>query len=288
MQEAINRAISLLVESAAQFLASFPALVVAVVVFYLIYRLSEPLAGVVRKTLERAKRSDSLQMILSRLTRWLIIFVGFLVAATIAFPDFEPSQVISLLGIGSVAIGFAFRDILQNFLAGILILLTEPFKMHDQIIVGDYEGTVEDIQIRATYLRTYDNRRVVIPNSDLFTGSVTVNTAYANRRSEYSVGIGYGDDIAAAQELCLEVMRSTEGVLEYPAPDTVMTEMGDSAIIFLVRWWTNPRQANVLKVQNQVLRGIKNRLTEEGFNIPFPIRTVYFNDDTNRDRDIVQ
>jgi len=228
MQEAINRAILLLEESVAQFIANFPGFIIALIIFFVIYRASKPIASIVEKTLERTKRSDSLQTILSRLTRWFIIFVGFLVAATVALPDFEPSQVISLLGIGSVAIGFAFRDILQNFLAGILILLTEPFKISDQIIVGDYEGTVEDIQIRATYLRTYDNRRVVIPNSDLFTGSVTVNTAYPNRRSEYIVGIGYEDDIAATQELCLEVMRSIEGVLDYPPPDTVMTEMGES------------------------------------------------------------
>jgi len=182
---------------------------------------------------------------------------------------------VSILGISSVAIGFAFNDILQNFLAGILILLTDPFKIGDQIVYENYEGTVEDIQIRATVVRTYDNRQIVIPNGELFTNSVTVNTAYKMRRSQYDVGIGYSDDIAAAQQLCLDVMREIDGVLDYPAPDTIMTEMGDSAVVFRVRWWTDPRQANVLRIQDQVLRTIKNRLTENGFDIPFPIRTVY-------------
>lgn len=277
MPEPLTRAFSILQDSIAQFLANLPSLIIAVIVLYLGYRISQPIADLVKKTLANAKRSENIQLILSRISRWIIIFFGFLFAAIIAIPGFDPSELLSLLGIGSVAIGFAFRDILQNFLAGILILLTEPFHLNDQIIVGDYEGTVEDIQIRATFLRTYDNRRVVIPNSDLFTDSVTVNTAYGNRRSEYDVGIGYEDDIAAAQSLCLEVLRETQGVLDQPAPDTVMMELGDSAVVFRVRWWTDSRKADVLHVQDRVLREIKNRLTQAGFNIPFPIRTVYLN-----------
>ena len=81
----------------------------------------------------------------------------------------------------------------------------------------------------------------------------------------------------------MDVLSTIDEVLDQPAPDTVMTEMGDSAVIFSVRWWTNSRKADVLKVQDKVLRDIKNRLTEEGFNIPFPIRTVYFTDETRRE-----
>jgi small conductance mechanosensitive channel len=110
---------------------------------------------------------------------------------------FQAGDLIQLLGISGVAIGFAFRDILQNFLAGILILLTEPFQIDDQIVFKGFEGTVENIETRATTIRTYDGRRIVIPNSELFTNSVTVNTAFDNRRLEYDVGIGYGDDIRA-------------------------------------------------------------------------------------------
>ncbi|MGB7337840.1 MAG: mechanosensitive ion channel family protein [Phototrophicaceae bacterium] len=271
----ILNAADIIQNAIAQMLASIPAVLIALIIFFIIYRAANPIANVVEEGLKRANRSRSLQLIFVRLTRWTVILTAFLFAAMIALPDFSPSELLSLLGIGSVAIGFAFRDILQNFLAGILILLTEPFKIGDQIIASNYEGTVEDIQIRATMLKTYDNRRVVIPNSELFTDSVTVNTAYAYRRSQYDVGIGYSDNIEAAQKLCLDVMKSIEGVLEHPAPDTFMTEMGDSAVVFRVRWWTDPQMANVLKVQDKVLRTIKNRLTEEGFDIPFPIRTVY-------------
>ncbi|MFP3354118.1 mechanosensitive ion channel, partial [Pseudoalteromonas sp. SIMBA_153] len=95
---------------------------------------------------------------------------------------FTPAKLIGALGIGSVAIGFAFKDIFQNLLSGILLLISEPFRIGDQIVSGDYEGTVEDIKIRATTIRTYDGRQVVIPNSDLYTSALTVNTAYKQRR----------------------------------------------------------------------------------------------------------
>jgi len=283
MPEPINRALAIVQDSFAQFLANLPGIIVALIALFVFFRLSKPVAKLVDTSLKQANRSQSLRLILSRLTRWTVMLLGFLFAAMIALPGFDPAELLSILGVGSVAIGFAFRDILQNFLAGILILLTEPFRIGDQIIVGDYEGTVEDIQIRATNLKTYDGRRVVIPNGDLFTDSVTVNTAFDKRRSEYSVGIGYEDDIAAAQQICLDVLHATEGVLDTPAPDTIMSEMGDSAVVFRVRWWTNPQIADVLKVQDTVLRDIKNRLTDEGFNIPFPIRTVFFNDETKRE-----
>ena len=275
MPEPIDNAMVIIQETIAQLIANLPAFAIALIVFLIVYRLASPLSDFVQNGLARAKRSQSIQLIFARLTRWLVIFMGFLFAAMIALPSFSPEELLSLLGIGSVAIGFAFRDILQNFLAGILILLTEPFKIGDQIIVGSYEGTVEDIQIRATMMRTYDNRRVVIPNGDLFTDSVTVNTAYDKRRSQYDIGIGYGDDIAAAQQLCMDVLAEIDGILSNPPPSSVMVEMGDSAVVFRVLWWTDPRMANVLKVQNDALRTLKNRLTEAGFDIPYPIRTVY-------------
>jgi small-conductance mechanosensitive channel len=147
-------------------------------------------------------------LVLGRLSQGIIILVGLFVALSIVIPSFKAGDLVQLLGISGVAIGFAFRDILQNFLAGILILLTEPFEINDQIVFKNFEGTVENIQTRATTIRTYDGRRIVIPNSELFTNAVTVNTAFENRRLEYDVGIGYGDNIDQAKELMLEAVYS--------------------------------------------------------------------------------
>ena len=156
--------------------------------------------------------------LLGGFVRWALIGFGILVAATIIFPSVKPSDVLGALGIGSVAIGFAFKDILQNWFAGLLILLRQPFRRGDQIVVDGYEGTVEHIQARATAIKTYDGRRVVIPNSDVYTKIVIVNTAFKTLRSSYDVGIGYADDIEASRSVILEALDGLQGILHEPAP----------------------------------------------------------------------
>jgi small-conductance mechanosensitive channel len=179
-----------------------------------------------------------------------------------------------------VSIGVAFRDILQNFLAGILLLLTEPFGIGDQIIVHDFEGTVEDIQTRATMIKTYDGRRIVIPNSDLFTESVIVNTAFAIRRSEYDVRIGYEDDIAQAKQLIIEAIKSADGVLKEPPPETLVMDLAPSSVQIRARWWTKSRRVAVLTGQDQVITAIKNTLVEHGIDLPYPTQQILFHDQT--------
>ncbi len=164
------------------FVARLPYFVLALVVFVLFFLAARGIKNAVKHVSDQRRRHRNLGLVLGRLSQGLIILIGLLVALVIVIPGFRPGQLIELLGIGSVAIGFAFRDIFQNFLAGILILLTEPFRIGDQIVVNDYEGTVEDIQTRATTIKTYDGRRVVIPNAELFTNSVIVNTAFDKRR----------------------------------------------------------------------------------------------------------
>ena len=220
-------------------------------------------------------------MVLGRLAQGVTVLVGLFIALTIIIPTLQAGDLVQLLGISGVAIGFAFRDILQNFLAGILILLTEPFQIDDQIIFKDFEGTVEHIETRATTIRTYDGRRIVIPNSELFTNSVLVNTAFENRRLEYDIGIGYGDSIEEAKRLILEAIHESEGALETPAPDALVVDLADSTVNIRARWWVQPpRRADVLDLQDRVLTHIKNKLTANGIDMPFPTQQVLFHDQT--------
>jgi small-conductance mechanosensitive channel len=215
------------------------------------------------------------------LSQGVVILVGLFVALSIVIPSFKAGDLVQLLGISGVAFGFAFRDILQNFLAGILILLTEPFQIDDQIVFKNFEGTVEEIQTRATTIRTYDGRRVVIPNSELFTNSVTVNTAWENRRLEYDVGIGYGDDIDRAKQLIMEAIANLDDVLKEPAPDVLVMELAGSTVNIRVRWWINPpRRAEALDTRDKVLTAIKNKLTANGIDLPFPTQQILFHDQT--------
>jgi small conductance mechanosensitive channel len=262
------------------FVRMLPALVLGVVVFALFYAAAKGVRRLMRRYAERREKYRNLDLVLGRLAQWAIIFLGVLVAVTIVFPTFSPGDLITVLGVGGVAIGFAFKDIFQNFLAGILILLTEPFRVGDQIIVGSYEGTVTEIQTRATFIRTYDGRRVVIPNADLFTDKVLVNTAFGHRRTQYDVGIGYGDDIEAAKRLMLEAVREVPGVLADPAPDVLVVELADSTVNLRARWWSESSRADVLEVQDRVLAAIKNRLSDSGVDLPFPTQVVLFHDQT--------
>ena len=262
------------------FFAALPQLVLSVVVFGLFYIGSRWVKSVVRRVARAADLTPGAETVLGRLARWLFVTVGLLVALTIALESFEPGQLIQLLGISSVAIGFAFHDILQNFLAGILLLLTEPFKIGDQIVVNEFEGTVENVETRATTIKTYDGRRVVIPNAHLFTESVIVNTAFPVRRSEYRVGIGFGDDIAEAMRLILEVMNEVDGVLKHPGPDVLVAELGDFSVNLRARWWTDSVRSNVLQIQSEVIAGIKQRLIAHGIDLPFPTQQVLFHDQT--------
>jgi small-conductance mechanosensitive channel len=160
-------------------------------------------------------------------------------------------------------------------------LLTEPFRIGDQIVHGAYEGTVEEIETRATTIRTYDGRRVVIPNADLFTQPVTVNTAYDVRRLEYDVGIGYGDDLAQAKHLMLQAMRDVEGVLADPAPDVLVMDLAPSSVVLRARWWIRPpRRADALDARDRVLTVIVATLTEHGIDLPVPTQQILFHDQT--------
>jgi small conductance mechanosensitive channel len=263
------------------FVERLPYFTVALAVFIIFILIGKGVRAGVRAVTQRNRRHYNLGVVMGRLSYGLIIFLGLLIALVIAIPGFTPGELVNILGLSSVAIGFAFRDILQNFLAGILLLLAEPFRIGDQIILNDFEGTVEDIQTRATFIKTYDGRRIVIPNSNLFTNSVTVNTAYRKRRLEYDVSIGYGDDISRAKRILLDTVRDIPEVLADPAPDALVVALADSSVNIRLRWWVQPpRRFESLIAQDVVLEKVAQALLSEGFDLPFPTRQILFHDQT--------
>ena len=261
--------------------ATLPSLLLAMIVFALFWFLARSLRMLVIRIWATREQGRNVALVLGRLTSGLVIFLGLLVSLSVVFPTINAASLLGALGVGGVAIGFAFRDILQNLLAGILILLTQPFRIGDQIVVGDAEGTVEDIQIRATVLRTYDNRQVVIPNADLFTNRVTVNTAYDRRRLQYDVGIGYGDDVARAKKLMLEALGGIEGVLPDPAPEALVVDLAGSSVNIRLRWWINPpRRKDAVGSVDAVLHAVRDQLVSNGVDLPFPTRQILLHDQT--------
>lgn len=261
-----------------QMISRIPYLIVASLVFVIFWMLSIFFKKAVTRILGSRKHHQNLVTVFRRVGSALILFLGFMVAMIIAVPSFTPGKLIGALGIGSVAIGFAFKDIFQNLLSGILLLLSEPFRIGDQIISGNFEGTVEDIQIRATTIRTYDGRKVVIPNSQLYTSTMTVNTAYSQRRLEFDVGIGYENNIIDAQQVILSVLKAAPTVSKLAEPSVIATALADSSVVLRVRWFIDDgTQTNRVASINEVIILVKEALEEANISIPFPVTTL----DTN-------
>ena len=177
-----------------------PYIIIGAFVFLLFWLLGKGVKKVINKVAVQSHSiDDTLANLVSRIVSSLITVIGFLAACVVFFPSFKPGDIIAGLGITSVAIGFAFKDILQNFFAGILLLWRRPFKVGDQIKVNNFEGTVEEINMRSTRLKTDDGERAILPNGDVYTSSILVRTAYPKRRLKFVVGIGYPDSIEEAR-----------------------------------------------------------------------------------------
>jgi small-conductance mechanosensitive channel len=258
----------------AGFMMRVPYLLVGLVAFIIFVIVARILRAIFITAGERTRLDITLAELLARLISAAIIILGLFVAAVIVFPSFKPGDLIAGLGITSVAIGFAFKDVLQNFFAGILILWRRPFIVGDEIRVHEFEGTVEDITTRSTRVKTYDGERAVLPNGNVYTNAVLVRTAYDERRVRLVVGVGYGDSIDAARKVIHDVLDKTKGVLQKPEPWVYVSQLAPSSVNFTVYFWTGSKQANVLAVSDAVTTGIKTALDQAHIDIPYPHMVV--------------
>lgn len=269
----IIKSVNELVGSGIKFL---PALLTALIILALTRYAVQFARNVVTRLTASTIKSPSLQLLvikLASITTWVI---GILLAAVLIFPGLSLGDIVGTLGLSSVAIGFAFQDIFKNFLAGILLLLQEPFKIGDQIVVNDYEGTVERIDIRTTVLRTYQGERVLLPNSEVFTSAVQVRTAFEQRRTDLAVGVDYNTPLSQAIDVLETTLADLDVIAQTPAPVIDLVSFGDSSIDFQVRYWTKSDQSSVCLAQTQVIMAIKAALDQANIAIPYPIRTLYF------------
>lgn len=276
MSEIIDTIAQALLELFKQGIKTIPGLLSAVVVLFLTKYVVQIVLQIAERTGKRVIKSVSLQLLLLKISNIGVWTTGILLACVLAFPSFELADIIATLGIGSVAVGFAFQDIFKNFLAGIILLLEEPFRIGDEIAIGDYQGKVENISIRTTKIRTYTGEKILLPNSTVFADVVKVVTAYDARRTDLAVGLDYNTSIPNAVKLLSEAIARVGGVLNYPTPEIDVVNFGDSSIDFVVRYWTRPQQKELRQVQTQAMTIIKQVLDEADISIPYPIRTLYY------------
>ncbi|MBT8136033.1 MAG: mechanosensitive ion channel family protein [Gammaproteobacteria bacterium] len=227
---------------------------------------------------DKAGLRQSLSELFSKLVFIGVWVTGILLASTAMFPSFTPGKILTALGLSSIAIGFAFKDIFENFIAGILILLREPFEIGDLIECNDLEGTVEEITVRDTNIRRLDGQRVVVPNSMLFKTPVTVRTDRNTRRITIACGVGYDEDVAESRKVIQEALESCQSVNTDKPAQVYARQFGASSIDFDVTWWTGngSESANIRGSRDEVVEAIKKALDDAGIEIPYPYRTLTF------------
>mgnify|MGYP005991668873 CR=1 FL=1 len=250
--------------------------IVLMVIFYFIARLVKRI--IINRTAKSGR--ENLGTVAGGFVKSVILVAGFLLAATIVIPTLKPGDLIAGLGVSSVAIGFAFQDILQNWLAGLLILLRQPFEVDDQIVVNGFEGSVERIETRATIIKQYNNERVVIPNSDIYTNAVKVKTANAIIRSQYDIGVGYGDDMQEAVDVIRKAMKGIEGVDATREVEVLPWDLAASWVTIRIRWWTDSQRSSVVKVHARVMQQVKTALDAAKIDMPYDTQVHLFHDQT--------
>lgn len=257
--------------------AAGPRLGVAIVVLVITGLVAWLFRGVLDRIGRKARFRRNLVDVLKLMSNTTIWLVGILMALTVVFPTITPGKALTTLGLGSVAIGFAFKDTFENFLAGILILLREPFQMGDHIECEGAEGQIEQITIRDTHIRQTDGQLVVVPNAQLFHNPVTVRTNREVRRATIICGVAYGEDVDRARSVIYEAVRGVDLVRDDVRDVQVFAkEFGASSIDFEIAWWTGSLPVDIRRSRDKVIAAVKRALDEEGIEIPFPYRTLTF------------
>ncbi|AFZ33701.1 MscS Mechanosensitive ion channel [Stanieria cyanosphaera PCC 7437] len=276
MSRLVETVIASLQDLLSEAIKALPGLLTGIIIVCLTRYVAQFIEKIAERTGKKALRNPSLQILLTKTAQVGVWTSGILLACVVAFPGLALGDIIATLGIGTVAIGFAFQDIAKNFLAGIILLVEEPFRMGDEVVIDDYQGRVEHISIRTTEIRTYEGEKILLPNATVFTNAVRVKTAYVSRRTDLAVGVDYNTSLAEASQVLAGAIASVPGVLSEPSPEVDLVEFGDSSINLIVRYWTLPQQKQARQVKTKAILAIKTAFDAARINIPYPIRTLYY------------
>lgn len=245
-----------------------PTFFLALIIIIVFWFLGTILRGVVLRKLGARNTEDHTALLIAKITRIGMLVIGMTIALKLIGID-----IVALVGLFGLGIGFAVQDVLKNFLAGMMIIIQEPFKIGDLIQVKEYLGVVESIENRATYIKTLDGQRVIIPNADVYNNSVTNFSAHPERRVTVEVGVEYKTDLALAAETIINTLKGNPQVLKFPEPQVFFDEFADSSINLSARFWIDIQQ-NFFEMKSVLLQQIKHSLDEVHISIPFPIRTI--------------
>lgn len=254
------------------FMSRLPSLAVGLVVLLFFYFLARLARFLVSRSIMKIRASEHATRVVSRLVFTGILVLGILVSLGVM--GVNPGALVASLGLVSVGLGFALKDVIENFIAGITIILQKPFVIGDVVRFGDVEGVVVDVRVRDTIIRMFDDREVFVPNRSLFSGVVINSTANRRRRLDFQVGVTYDADPARAARVAEEALRGLDGILDEPAPLVVLESLGESSLNLRVYFWLDLTTHNLLEVKSRAISEVKAALEKEGITIPYPIVTV--------------
>ena len=246
--------------------------VIAAIAILVIGRwLAKIASNIVKKMMRKAEIDQTLRRFVASLV--YIALMAFVVLAALSQLGIQTTSFIAVLGAAGLAIGLALQGSLANFAAGFLMIIFKPFRVNDYIEGAGTAGTVEEIQIFTTTLKTPDNKTVIIPNAKLTSDNIINWTLKGTRRVDLVFGIGYEDDIDKAKAVIKEVMAKDERIFKDPAPQVAMVELADSSVNFVVRPWVNA--GDYWSVYFDMTENVKKAMDASGISIPFPQRDVH-------------
>lgn len=248
-----------------------PKLIGAIVVLLIGLWLIKIMVKGLRRLMENRNMDPSLQPFIISLTS--ILLKTLLVISVMSMVGIAMTSFIAILGAAGLAVGMALSGTLQNFAGGVMILLFKPFKVGEFIEAQGYTGSVSEIQVFNTILKTPDNKVIVIPNGGLSTGSITNFSREKTRRVDWTFGIGYGDNVDKARQVLLDLLTEDKRVLKDPAPFVALSELADSSVNFTARAWVNA--ADYWGLFFDMNEKVYKTFDKAGLNIPFPQMDVH-------------
>ncbi len=260
------------------FLAHLPLLAAGLIILFATGAIAVIARLVSGRLLAPVSMRGSLKELIQRFIVIGVWTLGLLLAAMVVFPGLTPTRALTALGVGSIAIGLAFKDIFENFFAGVLILWRFPFENGDFITVNGVTGRVLDITVRNTVLRTVSGELVVLPNVDLYKNPVDVLTNRPKRRVDLICGVAYGEDVGTARTVIRDAVAACPSVSDSDPIEVFACAFADSSVNFEVTWWSGSTPFEQRESRDEVIESIKSGLDEAGIEIPFPYRTLTFKD----------
>jgi len=247
--------------------------VIAVAIFAIALALGRLVRSVLKRIVDRSRTDNLLGDLIGRIAPYLVVTFGLIYALEKLGIAIGP--ILGALGIVGIALAFAFQNILENFVAGIILQLQRPFTSGDEIQSGDYEGAIISVDTRTITLETPDGETVRMPSAEVIKSPIVNHTQLGRRRSTIEIGVAYGTDLDFAAEVALDVLKQTDSVLIEPAPKVLVHGFGDSSIDYSVMYWHEPSISEEWQTRDIVARALARAFTTNGIQIPFPQRVVH-------------